>query len=119
MRTRCSAPPKYREFAAASAQVRRPQCYPFSAWSCREKPGTEHLSLYQAAAGDDRDGCSQERDHKDRWQNVPEEQMFRLDDELTAQLIDALEKLETSHPDSTEERDATSQIYRIGRRARR
>jgi len=50
---------------------------------------------------------------------VPEEQMFRLDDELTAQLIDALEKLETSHPDSTEERDATSQIYRIGRRARR
>jgi hypothetical protein len=40
-------------------------------------------------------------------------------DELTAQLVDALEKLETSHPDSTEERDATSQIYRISRRARR
>jgi len=40
-------------------------------------------------------------------------------DELTPQLVDALEKLETSHPDSTEERDAMSQIYRIGRRARR
>jgi len=40
-------------------------------------------------------------------------------EELMPQLVDALEKLETSHPDSTEERDATSQIYRIGRRARR
>jgi hypothetical protein len=40
-------------------------------------------------------------------------------DELTPQLVDALEKLETSHPDSTEERDAMNQIYRIGRRARR
>ena len=40
-------------------------------------------------------------------------------DELTPQLVDALEKLETSHPDSTEERDAMSQIYRIERRARR
>ena len=40
-------------------------------------------------------------------------------DELVPQLVDALEKLENSHPDSTEERDAMSQIYRIGRRARR
>ena len=40
-------------------------------------------------------------------------------DALMPQLVDALEKLETSHPDSTEERDAMSQIYRIGRRARR
>ena len=40
-------------------------------------------------------------------------------EELMPQLVDALEKLETSHSDSTEERDATSQIYRIGRRARR
>jgi len=39
--------------------------------------------------------------------------------ELVPQLVDALEKLETSHPDSTQERDAKSQIYRIGRRARR
>ena len=31
----------------------------------------------------------------------------------------ALEKLETSHPESTEESDAMRQIYRIGRRARR
>ncbi len=40
-------------------------------------------------------------------------------DELTARLVDALEMLETSHPDSSEERDALSQIYRISRRARR
>jgi hypothetical protein len=40
-------------------------------------------------------------------------------DELTPKLVDALEKLETSHPDSAEERDAMSQIYRIERRARR
>ena len=40
-------------------------------------------------------------------------------DELTPQLVDALEKLETSHPDSTEERDAMRQIFRISRRARR
>ena len=40
-------------------------------------------------------------------------------DELMPQLVDALNKLETSHPGSTEERDAKSQIYRIGRRARR
>ncbi len=39
--------------------------------------------------------------------------------EFAPQLVEALEKLETSHPDSPEERDATSQIYRIGRRARR
>ncbi len=39
--------------------------------------------------------------------------------EFVPQLVEALEKLETSHPDSPEERDATSQIYRIGRRARR
>jgi hypothetical protein len=39
--------------------------------------------------------------------------------EMAPQLVEALEKLETSHPDSTEERDATSQIYRISRRARR
>ena len=30
-----------------------------------------------------------------------------------------LDKLETSHPDSQEERDAINQIYRIERRARR
>ena len=40
-------------------------------------------------------------------------------EELVPQLVDALEKLETSHPDSIEERDAMSQIYRIKRRARR
>jgi hypothetical protein len=40
-------------------------------------------------------------------------------DELTLQLVDALEKLETSHPGSTEERDAMSQIYRTSRRAHR
>jgi len=40
-------------------------------------------------------------------------------DQLMPQLVDALEKLETSHPDSTEEANALSQIYRIGRRARR
>ena len=39
--------------------------------------------------------------------------------EMAPQLIEALEKLETAHPDSNEERDATSQIYRLGRRARR
>ena len=38
---------------------------------------------------------------------------------LKPQLVEALEMLETSRPDSTEERDAMSQIYRIGRRARR
>jgi len=40
-------------------------------------------------------------------------------DELTLRLVAALEKLETSHPDSAEERDAMSQIYRVQRRARR
>ena len=40
-------------------------------------------------------------------------------EDLMPQLVDALEKLETSHPDSTEERDAMSQIYRVQRRARR
>lgn len=40
-------------------------------------------------------------------------------DQLMPQLVEALEKLETSHPDSTEERDAMNQLYRIGRRARR
>lgn len=39
--------------------------------------------------------------------------------ELASKLADALEKLETSHPDSPEERDALSQIYRVQRRARR
>ena len=39
--------------------------------------------------------------------------------ELASRLVDALEKLESSHPDSSEERDAKSQIYRIQRRARR
>jgi hypothetical protein len=39
--------------------------------------------------------------------------------ELAPKLVDALEKLETSHPDSAEERDAMSQIYRVQRRARR
>jgi hypothetical protein len=40
-------------------------------------------------------------------------------EELLPKLVDALEKLEASHPDSTEERDAMSQIYRVQRRARR
>jgi hypothetical protein len=40
-------------------------------------------------------------------------------DAMVPQLVAALEKLETSGPASTEERDAMSQIYRIGRRARR
>jgi len=40
-------------------------------------------------------------------------------EELMPRLVDALEKLEASHPDSTEERDAMSQIYRVQRRARR
>jgi len=40
-------------------------------------------------------------------------------EELAPRLIDALEKLETSHPGSPEERDAMSQIYRVERRARR
>jgi len=40
-------------------------------------------------------------------------------EELKSRLVDALEKLEASHPDSTEERDAMSQIYRVQRRARR
>ncbi len=40
-------------------------------------------------------------------------------DDLKPRLVDALEKLETSAPDSTDERDAMTQIYRIGRRARR
>jgi hypothetical protein len=39
--------------------------------------------------------------------------------ELASKLGDALEKLETSHPESPEERDALSQIYRVQRRARR
>ena len=39
--------------------------------------------------------------------------------DMKPQLVQALDKLETSAPGSTEERDATSQIYRIGRRARR
>ena len=38
---------------------------------------------------------------------------------LKPQLVAALEKLETSAPDSSDERDAATQIYRIGRRARR
>jgi hypothetical protein len=40
-------------------------------------------------------------------------------DELMPQLVEALDKLENSHPGSTEESDAERQIYRIGRRARR
>jgi hypothetical protein len=40
-------------------------------------------------------------------------------EELASRLVDALEQLETSHPDSPEERDAMSQIYRVQRRARR
>ncbi len=40
-------------------------------------------------------------------------------DQLMPQLVEALDKLETSHPDSNEERDAMSQIYRLERRARR
>ena len=40
-------------------------------------------------------------------------------DVMVPPLVAALEKLETSGPSSTEERDAMSQIYRIGRRARR
>jgi hypothetical protein len=40
-------------------------------------------------------------------------------EDLVSRLVDALEKLETSHPDSAEERDAMSQIYRVQRRARR
>jgi hypothetical protein len=40
-------------------------------------------------------------------------------EELMSKLVGALEKLEASHPDSTEERDALSQIYRVQRRARR
>ena len=40
-------------------------------------------------------------------------------EELVSRLVDALEKLEASHPGSTEERDALSQIYRVQRRARR
>ena len=39
--------------------------------------------------------------------------------DLESKLVDALEKLETSHPGSAEERDALSQIYRVERRARR
>ena len=40
-------------------------------------------------------------------------------EELAPRLIEALDKLETSHIDSAEERDALSQIYRVQRRARR
>jgi hypothetical protein len=40
-------------------------------------------------------------------------------EDMKAKLVDALESLETSAPDSTAERDALTQIYRIGRRARR
>jgi hypothetical protein len=40
-------------------------------------------------------------------------------EDLASRLVDALEKLETSHIDSAEERDAMSQIYRVQRRARR
>lgn len=38
---------------------------------------------------------------------------------LEAQLVAALEKLETSVPGSNDERDANTQIYRVGRRTRR
>jgi hypothetical protein len=40
-------------------------------------------------------------------------------DSLLPQLVEALDKLETSHPESSEESNAMSQIYRIERRARR
>jgi hypothetical protein len=40
-------------------------------------------------------------------------------DGFVSRLVEALDKLETSHPDSTEERDALSQLYRIERRAKR
>jgi len=40
-------------------------------------------------------------------------------EDLVPKLVAALEQLEASHPDSTEERDAMSQIYRVQRRARR
>ncbi len=39
--------------------------------------------------------------------------------EFVGRLVEALDKLETSHAGSTQERDANSQIYRIERRARR
>jgi hypothetical protein len=42
-------------------------------------PGPAHLSLYQAEAEDDRECCSQERDHKGRWQSVPEHQMLECE----------------------------------------
>jgi hypothetical protein len=40
-------------------------------------------------------------------------------EQMVSRLVEALDKLETSHPDSQEERDAINQIYRIERRARR
>ena len=40
-------------------------------------------------------------------------------EQVVPQLVGALDKLETAPPGSTDERDAASQIYRIGRRARR
>ena len=60
----------------------------------------------------------------DRRQRTPEHEELLAwvsanKSELTPKLVDALEKLETSHPDSVEERNAMSQIYRVERRARR
>ena len=59
-----------------------------------------------------------------RRQRTPEDEALLAwvsanKDELRPRLVEALEKLETSHPGSAEERDAMSQVYRIKRRARR
>jgi len=39
-------------------------------------PGPAHFSLYQAEAEDNREGCSQDRDHKGRWQDLPAQHML-------------------------------------------
>lgn len=39
-------------------------------------PGPDHTSLYQAEAADNCSSCSQDKDHKGRWQDIPREQIL-------------------------------------------
>lgn len=46
-------------------------------------PGPRRTSLYQAEAADDYSSCTQDKDHKGRWQDLPREQIFDCQFALT------------------------------------
>jgi len=76
-------------------------------------PDDDHLTIHQAEAQDNWEGCDRSRDHTGRWQDLPDEHLLanqwgltHLDEQgvvyyFPATMCHALRHLERAHPDDT------------------